>query len=41
MGEFEEFAKKLDLDLDKDAIKEIFDSIDSNGDGELSCEEFG
>ena len=39
--EFKEFFMKLDDKFDEDELKEIFDSIDADNDGELDVKEFG
>ena len=41
LTEFKEFIDKVSEDMDAEALKEIFDSIDVNNDGELTIEEFG
>ena len=41
LTEFKEFIEKVSEDMDAEALKEIFDSIDVNNDGELTIEEFG
>ena len=41
LNEFKEFITKIDESITEDSTKQIFASIDEDGDGELSVAEFG
>jgi len=40
-AEFHEFISKLDESATEDSSKTVFDSIDADGDGQLTVAEFG